>query len=313
MVQTAQFILHGLYARNDLLISQIRELFPKNPFILILGTSHTHGSCTVGDQKLLSDDERWTGIVKNNIDLDVMNLAIPGITNHEMVQVLIDCFDFQLLSNCKLVIAETRTGTGQSSFTYDAFSNIDFENDYEIDEKFWNPYVSGGSDIGLDTFMSKVKGKFAGGKVSKPGYYEGLLTAVYDNPPPQAVKDLQMYLEMRGRVYHYSHESVLDDLDAIRTMHILCKNAGVDFKWFTWPAFSQYSDKLTPNLRDYYLTFTQVFNTCLFPEVGLENALKNIMDQHQDKWYCECMHWTAFANQHVAKFLIEKIKECLNK
>ena len=286
----------------------MKDLFPKNPFILVLGTSHTHGSCKLEESNELQDHERWTGILKSNIDYDVFNVAVPGNSNQRMIQQLNDCFELGVMNNCVMVIAEARTGGKQGEICLDQYYDL---GKFDIGDKHNNPIISSGSDIKYKCVLDRMLVHYAAGKVSKPGYYEGLLSIPYeDNPPKQAVIDLKNYIQMRNQFYHSSVHCLIDDLHDIRAMKNIVVNAGIKFGWFGWDHITGFSlsDKPIDQVVDYFKTHTDLFDYLLYQGICLKDNLGE-----PEEWMCECMHFNAIGHKEISKLIIPEVRKCLNK
>ena len=238
------------------------------PFILVIGTSHSSGSCADRDWKtagikntpLLEYSDRWPSKMEADLETKVINLSQPGVINSRMLAILADAFD-RGLDNCKAIIMEVRLGTGGSAVAYSGFQY--YEN---FPNKWKNKLIrdiEATVEYGLgDWAYNRFFSTYAGGKVHKPGYSRKLLGAAfpYEIVPDRAVEDMDHYIEQRSNFYHRTDHPTWDDFFDIRNMQKMCELANIPFKWFHW------SKKTTVSVMEEYL-FTE------YPNVGQGNML----------------------------------------
>jgi len=293
---------------------EIRSYFPDEPFLLVFGSSHSHGSCTGPDGKaIIAKENKWTTIVSDHYGLPVVNLALPGVTNQQIVTMMLDVADRGLMKNAKLVLGEVRSGMSGGYFSRDVFGG------WITGREFNNPEMTGGSDIWASTYLSDKFILYAPLlRNEKPNYFEGLLKSIWEDPPQEAVDDLRDYVEKQAMFFHNSNHQLFDNFQHIRTMDYIVRNQNVPFKWFAWsrwnpkipePKSGKWATGGHNETYFYFNEFTNVFENALF-----EHGLVTIAEQQgidESKWLCDCKHWNEEGNKWVASQIIPKLKTIL--
>ena len=300
------------------------HLMNSDPFILVIGTSHSAGACADRDwQKwgikntpLLAYHDRWTSLMEKDLGIKVINLSKPGTINSRILAILADAFD-RGMSNCKAVIVECRLGVGGSAISYNGF--LDYEHFPDGWEKHLIRDIDGTIEHGLkDDAFSRIFGVYAGGKVQKPGYSEKLLGAVYpdDAVPKEAVKHIEEYIEQRSNFYHRTDHVWWDDFFDIRNMQTMCENANIPFRWMHWGKANTIE-----YLMNYLLTE--------YPKVGPANLLAIEDNYIAGIWnhfrfelgfdgddmsiQCSCKHFNELGNKIAWEVIIKpRVEEWLN-
>lgn len=305
-------------APQDFDKSLLKELWPQEPFILVLGTSHSHGACTPpGDvEHVLEDHEKWVGLMQAHLGIRVLNLSQPGTINVQMTQILNDAFDLGM-ENCKAVIAEPRYGVGGSMVCMDNFNDYPFF-PKKFEEKL-GPEIIGTTHYGQrNTTGSRLFTTYAGGKVNDPGYFKRIISHAFkddDAIPNKAVEDIKRYTEERSNFYHRSQHAEWDDAMEIRNWITLCRTAKIPFKWFHWSkckplldyngVYIPWKDGSTATpIDDHINEYTDVFKTNLLAygdKIGLNNILYGQLGWTVDESYLcgGCGHYNAEGNKII--------------
>lgn len=298
--------------KKHLTEEEIRSYFPDEPFLLVFGTSHSHGACTGPDGKeIIAKENRWATIVANHYGLPVVNLAVPGTVNQQIVSMMLDVADRGLMKNAKLVLGEVRAGMSGGYFTRDVFK------DWITGKEFNNPEMTGGSDIWANTYLSDKFIWYAPLlNNEKPKYFEGLLSSIWEDPPQEAVDDLRDYVEKQAMFFHNSNHQLFDNFQYIRTMDYIVRNQNVPFKWFAWSKWNpkisstgQWATGSDNEAHFYFSEFTKIFENALF-----DHGLATIAEQQgidESQWLCDCKHWNEEGNKWVANLIIPKLKTLL--
>jgi hypothetical protein len=305
---------------------ELQKHFPKDkPWILFLGTSHTHGSCETGveGEEVLEDHERYTGRLKTKFpDHDIVNLAVPGNSNIVMLQQLCELNEYGIdVSNLKLVIAEVRVGDPAGTFCSDNYRDFAVHDDPQE-----NSLLAKGSDIWHKQVRDEWLSHYAtGGKMENPKYLPGLISSHFDgNPPQSAIDRLAEYIRIREEFYHTSTHTFIDDLDQVRAMQSIVRLMGVKFRWFhidTPHCIGDSPNKVT--VIDYYKKWSNLWqDRCNFEFEGFTDdkfqGVKILMNKvftyeiFEERFSCKCRHINAEGNEIISELLYKEIKNCLN-
>ena len=304
---------------------KIHERFPKDkPWILFLGTSHTHGSCEDNGSQLLEDHERYSGRLKAMLpDYEIVNLAIPGNNNTVMMSQLCELNEYGIdVSNLKLVMADVRAGDPAGVFCADTYRDFDKNNKKE------NSLLAKGSDIHHQQIRDEWLSHYAtGDKMKNPDYLKGLLSSHFNDAvvPDSAIKRLGEYISIREEFYHTNVHTLIDDLDKIRAMSNITRLMGAKFRWFHLdsPHCMETADQNKFIIRDYYKDWSNLWeDRCDFEIEGLRDpnllGVKILMQKAfgyyltEDNFLCECRHVNSAGNEIIADLLYKEIKACLN-
>ena len=311
--------------KQEISRDQLHDRFPKDkPWILFLGTSHTHGSCETGieGEEDLEDHERYTGRLKTKFpDHEIVNLAIPGNSNIVMLQQLCELNEYGIdVSNLKLVILDARVGDPSGAFCSDNYK------DFNTSKKKENSLLAKGSDIWHKQVRDEWLSHYAtGGKMDDSKYMPGLIESHFDgNPPQSAIDRLAEYIRIREEFYHTSAHAFIDDLDHLRAMQSIVKLMGAKFRWFHLD--QPFRTKDSPNkdtVIEYYKKWSNLWrDKCNFELEGFTDdnmkGVKSLMDRAftnkivEERFTCKCRHINAEGNEIIADLLYKEIKNCLN-
>lgn len=269
--------------------------WPDKPFILVIGTSHTHGSCKKsGEDGRLAEADRWSDKMAKHLGLELVNLSCPGTVNTRITSVLNDCFDLHDMSNCKAVLIECRIGTGGSVVALDNFNDyedFDFKTS-ELRRDIYETTHYGNQHSAHD----KLFATYAGGKIGNPDYYRGLISNAFTDEetiPDSALEDLKQYCNTRAMWYHGTNHTWWDDVMEIRNWQTMCKLASIPFKWFHWGFYHKIEEQDNNILKKYLKDTYTVFDDNLLEDCfGAENYIKS-----DPAIQCECKHWNEKGNE----------------
>jgi hypothetical protein len=303
---------------------KIHDRFPKDkPWILFLGTSHTHGSCEENGLQVLEDHERYSGRLKAKFpDYEIVNLAIPGNNNTVMLSQLCEINEYGIdISNLKLVIADVRVGDPAGIFCADTYR------DFNTEKKRDNSLLAKGSDINHHQIRDEWLSHYAtGDKLKNPNYLSSLLKTHFNDEivPESAIKRLGEYISIREEFYHTSVHTFIDDIDKIRAMQNITRLMGVKFRWFHLDSPHFIGD--TPNkfvVMDYYKKWSNLWQDRCDFEIdgftddkmkGVKILMQKAFGYHlvEDTFLCDCRHINSKGNEIIADLLYKEIKSCLN-
>lgn len=339
------------WGHNRKRILEILEMqFPEEDFILAMGTSHTHGVCHRNSKdsnirenmdKIRSSkmDEKylWTSIASSKIGLPVVNVAVPGMTNNE----LLDLFLYAIKSekfkkHCKMVICECR-------FMHDMI-DVDFWNfisknkGYDLTDQLKHLSESGRSDMTVEFLKSRKHDEWVHtGMMAHPfepsqlpvvakknlsKYYSRAEKIIMDFNTSSFMKgstlDPKFYgkklLDAVGSTYDFYHQSmphIKNDCRILDTMYHMCDILGIKFKWFVWSAYifdpyfgTEENSNYTMNiLSQQYMAF--------------DNDIKNlrggatysyVLETGDLPEECDCGHQPESFHKWIANKIIEEIK-----
>ena len=112
-------------------------------YILVLGTSHSAGSCVKGDLKKLPRSGAYPGMLEEETGIKTINLGVPGTDNQQIHQILLDAFSILDPKNCVFVVIESRAGDKTKELFFDqAYPDIDITQNI-----VYNPEMVNGADI----------------------------------------------------------------------------------------------------------------------------------------------------------------------
>jgi len=303
---------------------ELHDRFPKHkPWILFLGTSHTHGSCEEKNgSQVLEDHERYSGRIKAKFpDYEVINLAVPGNSNMVMLQQLCELNEYDIdVSNLKMVIADVRLGDPSGVFCGDVYR------DFNTEKKQENSLLAKGSDIWHKQIRDEWLSHYAtGDKMKNPNYLKSILKSHFDGEVPEsAINRLSEYIKIREEFYHTSNHTFIDDIDKLRAMQNIVRLMGSKFKWFTLdsPHFIAPGPNKTV-LMDYYKKWSNLWEDRCDFEIdgftddtlsGVKILMQKAFGYHlvEDTFLCDCRHINSKGNEIIADLLYKEIKSCLN-
>ena len=282
---------------------------PNGKFLLVIGTSHTHGACQDRGRKNLYPEERWATLLGNSLGIEIVNHSMPGVINNQITELLMDCIDAYNMNNCIGILIECRYGVGGSYFAYDNFADYDdFANEKKLNRLINNTtrsrdITTDGENDYLPCAFNEFFSVYAGGKVTSPGYFERLLSnAFYPlEPPKRAVNDLRQYLELVGNFYHRSDHAFWDDMREVRVWETIAKGLNIPFKWFHWGKRTSDTMLRTFVLEEYKLMDTNILDD--------GKGVCQFVDEY--RYHCECHHLNAEGNVKVFELLEPKVREWL--
>lgn len=279
---------------------------PNGKFLLVIGTSHTHGACKDGERKNLNPEERWVTLLGNSLGIEIVNHSMPGVVNNQITELLMDCIDVYDMNNCIGILIECRYGVGGSYFAHNNFADYDdFVNEKKLYRLINNTTRS--IDIAkkesLPNAFNEFFSVYAGGKVQDPGYFERLLSNVFYplEPPKRAVDDLRQYLELVSHFYHRSDHAFWDDMREVRIWETIAKGLDIPFKWFHWGKRIDDNMLITYVLEEYKLMDTNILDD--------GKGVTQFVDEHS--YHCECKHLNAEGNVKVFELLEPKVRQWL--
>jgi len=98
---------------------------PNEPFVCVLGTSHTYGECEGKSNGILEYDDIWSTVLSKKLGIRVLNFGLAGATNQELLEALkIFSKIEKFKENCVGVIVEGRYG--KDSITLDIPAMINY-------------------------------------------------------------------------------------------------------------------------------------------------------------------------------------------
>lgn len=306
---------------ENITTDDIISSFPKKDFILVLGTSHSAGSCQIGDYTKLDKKESWIGVLEQRLQMPIMNLAVPGNHNSTMVHQLQDCFDLGVMDKCKLIIVEGRLRSKQGHISVDAFQpNADplFGNELNF-----NRDVVSGKDVGPSETSNTYADSYllnysVGGWNKKPDYLKKAIENFYTEnevQPKHLAKSMEDYIRNHFIWFHSTTHEEYKNLSDIRSMQTMAHLSGIKFLWFAWngkyPVVQQKDKKHLSTL--YYVSkiskdFWKLDDTCLLDDIQFELVNDTIKEEDL---LCECDHWTSSGHKWIASRMIAKVSQCL--
>lgn len=282
----------------------------KEPFILVIGTSHSCGVC---------DDEyikSWVDLLKEKSKYPVVNISRPGNYNTFMIEQLNDLFQTGHMKNCKLVIAEPRLGEGQRLVPFQkewtTKGNYPWERNmlYEIRhmEMSMDITENGSSDFrfneplpGVMFTQFNAKGVADKGRI-KQHIKNHFLDCEKNDPPEQALDDFKDYIWRRWQFYGSTDLPYYEDLSNIRTMKTMVTAAGAEFKWFPWSVKTCNTLELDKWLNNKW----DIFDNLIGP------LKPHFTDKYRDEsLLCDCKHHNEKGHKLIWDDIYSKLKDII--
>lgn len=295
------------YTEQDII-----DIFPEtDEYVLVFGTSHTHGDCERGEYTLLAEDDMWTNILSKKTGIKIVNVAVPGNSNRVIVQQMIDFLSLpeSVISRCKGIIGEIRVGDNAGSF------NADIVSDLIVEDDTLNPMIT------MGTAFSKLNVRVANWKDSMnmefvnphsigedPVAYakhiagNAFIDGEPDYIPEAAIQIIKDLIETHYKTVALTVRPVTSDFDEIRVMKQLCDSNNIPFMWFCWDE-CEYLDKDDYALCErVYRKTTNIFDDTVF---GLEDTVGGVYYREHgpivtQQHMCECGHYDGNVNRFVA-------------
>lgn len=297
----------------------LKSFFPEDEFVLVIGTSHTAGACRTKTATHIPAELTWPGLLEKKMGIKVVNIATPGNHNPIMVQQLLDVFDLGVMDRCSAVIVESRNGDSAGRLCSDTLMEEDIFSRFSDKATFNWPHLMDGrlfhSNINQNVDVKPYK-KSALGRLLirydpnadlQEGDIETILGFPFrDNVPPWAIKEYESNKENRLKFYHTSVHSLIDDLNAVRTMQTLCRTNSIKFGWFWWESTSLQT--LSKNTRTWCINHFKMHSN-IFDDLILKDPVVRIIDKDQyDQWRCEfCRHVNEDGHSHISDLLWQPI------
>lgn len=97
-----------------------KKIIPDEPFIVIIGTSHTYGEC----ESIKIDS--YAEMLEDILDIKVVTIGFSGANNMELLQVTNELNDIGMFNNlCKLVVLEPRITENSDTISLDEVIGYD--------------------------------------------------------------------------------------------------------------------------------------------------------------------------------------------
>ena len=127
----------------EIILSHLdHNVVPIEPFICVLGTSHTYGDCVRGNSMELEYSNIWSSILSKKIGIKVLNLGLPGSSNDDLaiaLRVFLHIENFR--KYCVGIIVEGRFGKDSFLVDVPAMLNYGMQKSDESRKELFKKFV----------------------------------------------------------------------------------------------------------------------------------------------------------------------------
>lgn len=288
---------------------------PNQPYILFLGSSHTYGSCQIGDNKIMNYENTYPSIVGETLGYPIVNLGIPGTDNYQILHVLQDWITYGYMDKCVFVSAEIRNQLeGRLSMDMlepsidnkKVFSPIFRGKDYEKNKP--------NSNIRIETWLEMVHRQYSSKKMlSENG--KKYLRDMIDTSTQSFGSDPISNLEL-DNIYEYIKNKIIMERQSSKTTYDLLllaramvMSTNVPLRWWTmrgkWHKQTWlYICKTIPDVVE-----NNLFYDTKFPEYQWEMEKEAKLGS---EYHCECEHFNTEGHALMANTIIDRIGKILD-
>ena len=296
---------------------------PKGDYIAVFGTSHTYGLCDRGedgrDGDLLDEDGMWVFSLGKKLGIEVFNVSMPGNYNINMVRQMTDFFELpkEVISRCKLIIAEPRVGDTAGIMCTDVIEELDVSVK-ELNQVLTNSYAFNVLNKKQYIWETNVYAQFtnpASQNMTTEDYARRLIGNVGhyedDIPPPSVLKNVTNYIDHHTRTSAISISSLLRDYENIRTMKQFASMANIPFMWFCFDSQNILDDEEVALWEKIYTETSTLFDARISKlELGVVDEYE--LRFGEDALYgeqCNCGHFSEVVNNWVSNMVHKQIIE----
>jgi|11BtaG_2_1085332.scaffolds.fasta_scaffold06170_4 hypothetical protein len=309
---------------------------PNKPFMVALGTSHTHGVCMDNELDRVNGKTAHE-MIANEFDFDIIRIGLPGASNQELLQTANELSTKKVFSdsNCKLVMLEARMCQGQLDVPFTTIGNRPY--------RFTDPNTGSMNDKGDINEMALIEDHPAWGKGHAENWGDSYVRQIYDTAGAMGLKEnqhLKMHtglkyplkkyeeinMEMRTKPHvdtytlltrtPYQNMQDMTFIDAIKNIVV---GNGVKFLWESFDANIRWykNAKLifgdTSNIFDYCVNEHQTIReriVCL-DGVNPDGSPFTYDGKNAEEMLCSCHHANDTGHRFWFNFMLPKVKEVL--
>lgn len=294
---------------------EIQNRLPKKDYILVIGSSHSCGTCRIDskNQTHIDYDDVWCSILAKKLNLELFNVSVEGTDNWLILNQLTDYFDLvNDTSKCKMVIAESRLFDMGNTLSRDLINDF-YKN---IDGIF--PDIYCGWDLKeknmLDTFYNTVFHKYMNSDHENSERMKKLILDAHPSIPnvkPAIPKQLTQTIKREIQTFQEiaatTVRNYVYDLFLIRNMAKLCELAKIPFHWFCWDKnpTDLFNGKYVDEIFHYNSNVFDYQFKSLCPNAHYVYEKENGIGSIE---FCDCLHM----QESFQKYVAEKIYRELN-
>lgn len=293
----------------------ITERFPAEPYMIILGTSHTAGDCRDGESEKV--DHSYGELLADWLGLKFVNLGMPGASNFDLMEIANELVAAGVLKNCAMLLLEPRLGSGTINISRDPvleyyhnsmFQSHDavhpslFTTEHFLDQLLVHQPTTTYSYFsvwpGSDLNVANMRRWIANGYAENAGHITDL--------------ELQEFADyIKKKLYYESNTSYtkLHDLTVIHSIKNIVMGAGVPkFGWFNFGG-APANHPMIDDIYQYYLPLGHC------PAGSFNKRDLSIMSYIADHYspefvtnnQCVCGHFNQQVHAVIADILYERL------
>lgn len=321
-------LLHSVIHLNDDLkknsgpvtLDFLKANIPNEPYILVLGTSHTYGQCDGGIVSKVYHEH-----LAERYGMRVINVGNPGVKNAEFIQMINELERIGAFGeHCKLMLLEPRLTDNTVDVAFEGWTDWTLVDDAVKKHRVANIPLITRSRIKSDNLNDD-------GKIMFPHTINNMLYEKYgpgQSTEAHATRLTELMLGSNDNMHHidkrqlrksmevteyklgyetHTTNSAFTDIQVIDFIKNYMNAKNIPFAWLLIDP----KDNNIQTIKDIWGRSTDIFDYMLLGKsVNSQLMLNlNIKDpEHMKQYKCTCMHFNADANKMIADILAPELE-----
>lgn len=315
---TPATILEQVTETNNMLKKENRlnynSDFPKVPYMVCIGTSHTYGECNG-----VRTPYTFNNIIGEKLGLEVVNVGLSGAMSNEIMQ-LVNELDYKGVfgDNCKFVMLEPRVTDNSYKMYYEQMIDwLDIRSKAKQDSLLDIPLLER-SALGPDRTWDNGSIRFnqtLNDMLYLTGQQNSLnkehiemngqasLEEFYQAVPPSEIDAAFNAAEYQLAFQNKTMAVAFEDMQIVDIIKNMICSKNIPFAWTLIDSRYQYLEEL----KEIFNNKSDVFDYMLLGE-SVNNVIQSNLQAEQDTrslrdLQCECHHYNSDGHQYVANIL----------
>lgn len=296
-----------------------KHFIPDEPFLAIIGTSHTAGDCN--PTKI---GYTYGKIMADKLGLKFLNLGMSGAFAQDQLEIASAAFDSGLLKNCRLLLIEGRLGQSvkllSKSPTVEYGTDLYYSNNHgsgmlmNVEQFSKAPKTLQGPINELHSFVghSNITIGEIKEKLKLHPEQDLIFLSKFE------LNKLREYIELKTYFESHSPLEIYHDMIIVDAIRVMSNNAGIETYWFNvsgYPVKTGFIESLYSQSLIYKNKTEFDYKEYAHSAHGL-SLFKIIVDKFGEEYYndnlCKCLHGNQNMHYRFANTLLEKLNEARN-
>jgi hypothetical protein len=305
---------------RPVILDFLKPVIPKEPYILVLGTSHTYGQCDGGVVSKVYHEH-----LAERYGMRVVNVGNPGVKNIEFIQMINELERIGALGeNCKLILLEPRLTDNTVDIAFEGWTDWTLLNDAIkrnkvanvpniLRTRIMNDNLSDDGKILFPTTVNNMLYEKYGPTQTNDASALRLTEHVVTNTNMHHINRRDMRKAMEVAEYKLGFEthtvySAFMDIQIIDFIKNYAQAKNIPFAWLLIDP----KDSNIKILKDIWGRNTSIFDSMLLGKSVNSQLMSNLNihdPEEMKKYKCNCMHFNAVGNKMVADLLVPELEK----